>query len=163
MLSLIIDSSLSTTQPAFMHLAFSLAFSVFTFAEYIRYYALYPFGASLHIFLSEFTDHKDSGPVILSHFYLLTGCCGGLWLEGEKQITHQTGVLVLGIGDALASVVGKRYGRLHWPKSSKTIEGSLAFLVSVTLAAWVLRLVGWCEYFNVSARERERERVGEPT
>ncbi|CAO1614031.1 unnamed protein product [Sympodiomycopsis kandeliae] len=135
--------------PAFMHLAFSLAFSIFTFTEYIRYYALYPFGANLHIFLSEFTDHKDSGPVILSHFYLLTGCCGGLWLEGNKQIIHQSGVLILGIGDALASVIGRKYGRCHWPKSSKTIEGSLAFLVSVVFSAWILRLIGWCDYFNL--------------
>ncbi|PWN19007.1 hypothetical protein BCV69DRAFT_288207 [Microstroma glucosiphilum] len=135
--------------PAFTHLAFSLAFSVFTFAEYIRYYALYPFGASFHIFMSEFTDHKDSGPVILSHFYLLTGCCGGLWLEAHKQIMHQTGVLILGIGDALASIVGRRYGRLHWPASSKTIEGSAAFLSSVVFSAWFLRVIGWCQDFSL--------------
>lgn len=144
-------------KPAFTHLAFSLAFSVFTFAEYIRYYALYPFGASFHIFMSEFTDHKDSGPVILSHFYLLTGCCGGLWLEAHKQIMHQTGVLVLGIGDALASIVGRRYGRLHWPASSKTIEGSAAFLFSVVLSAWILRAIGWCEDFSVSRLPTSRE------
>lgn len=136
--------------PAFTHLSFSLAFSVFTFAEYVRYYALYPFGAPLHVFMSEFTDHKDSGPVILSHFYLLSGCGGGLWLEGNKQISHHTGVLILGIGDALASVIGRRYGRLHWPRSSKTIEGSAAFMSSVIFAAWLLRLAGWCENFNVS-------------
>lgn len=32
--------------------------------------------------MNEFLDHKDSGPAILSHFYLLTGCAGSLWLEG---------------------------------------------------------------------------------
>ncbi|CAE6476415.1 unnamed protein product, partial [Rhizoctonia solani] len=32
--------------PAFTHLAFSLAFSLFTFSEYIRYFAIYPFGAA---------------------------------------------------------------------------------------------------------------------
>lgn len=134
-----------------MHLSFSLAFSIFIFAEYIRYYALYPLGASFHIFLSEFTDHKDSGPVILSHFYLLTGCSGGVWIEeGNSKIVHQMGVLVLGIGDALASVVGRRYGKVHWPGSSKTMEGSGAFFLSVVFGAWVLRMVGWCEVFDVS-------------
>lgn len=64
-----------------MHLAFSVAFSLFIFAEYIRYFALYPFGASLHIFLSEFLDEKDKGSAILSHFYLLIGCAGVIWLE----------------------------------------------------------------------------------
>ncbi|ETS60555.1 dolichol kinase [Moesziomyces aphidis] len=135
--------------PAFTHLGFSLAFSIFIFAEYVRYYALYPFGAALHVFMSEFLDHKDSGPVILSHFYLLTGCAGPLWLEGNSRILQQTGVLVLGVGDALASVVGRRYGRVYWPGgSSKTVEGSLAFVGSIMVAAWALRLVGWVEDFS---------------
>lgn len=69
-------------QPAFTHLSFSAAFSLFTFAEYVRYFALYPFGAAVHVFLNEFLDHKDSGTAILSHFYLLTGCAVTLWLEG---------------------------------------------------------------------------------
>ncbi|KAN0063884.1 dolichol kinase [Thecaphora frezii] len=135
--------------PAFTHLAFSLAFSIFIFAEYVRYYALYPFGASLHVFMSEFLDHKDSGPVILSHFYLLTGCAAPLWLEGRSQILHQSGVLVLGVGDALASVVGRRYGRIYWPSSSKTVEGSAAFFASIVGCAWLLRSVGLCEHFSL--------------
>ncbi len=69
-------------QPAFSHLAFSVAFAVFIFAEYIRYFALYPLGAAIHVFLSEFIDAKDRGTAILSHFYLLTGCAGSVWLEG---------------------------------------------------------------------------------
>lgn len=137
-------------QPAFTHLAFSLAFSIFIFAEYVRYYALYPFGASLHVFMSEFLDHKDSGPVVLSHFYLLTGCAGTLWLEGPSPITHHTGVLVLGVGDALASIIGRRYGKVHWPGSSKTVEGSAAFCVSIIFSAWLLRLFHLAGSFSVS-------------
>jgi hypothetical protein len=69
-------------QPAFTHLSFSVAFAVFTFCEYIRYFALYPLGATVHLFLNEFLDEsKDSGTAVLSHFYLLTGCAGALWLE----------------------------------------------------------------------------------
>ncbi|PWN38811.1 hypothetical protein IE81DRAFT_327123 [Ceraceosorus guamensis] len=135
--------------PAFMHLAFSLAFSAFIFAEYIRYYALYPFGATLHVFLAEFTDHKDSGPVILSHFYLLTGCAGPLWIEGSSQITQQIGVLVLGVGDALASIVGRRYGRVYWPGSSKTVEGSVAFIGSILCSTLLLRMLGWVQPFSI--------------
>jgi dolichol kinase len=69
-------------QPAFTHLAFSAAFALFAFLEYIRYFALWPFGAAVHVFINEFLDQKDSGTAILSHFYLLTGCAGALWLEG---------------------------------------------------------------------------------
>lgn len=69
-------------KPAFTHLSFSAAFALFTFAEYVRYFAIYPFGAVVHLFMNEFLDHKDSGTAILSHFYLLTGCAGSVWLEG---------------------------------------------------------------------------------
>ena len=69
-------------QAAFTHLAFSGAFALFTFTEYVRYFALYPFGAMVHLFMNEFLDSKDSGTAILSHFYLLTGCANSVWFEG---------------------------------------------------------------------------------
>jgi len=126
--------------PAFVHISLSAAFALFVFAEYVRYFALYPFGAVVHLFLNEFLDHKDSGTAILSHFYLLTGCAGPLWLEGQSRILEFTGVLSLGIGDALASVVGKRIGHHRWcPGTPKTLEGSVAYILSVVLCAWVLR------------------------
>nr|GAT60997.1 dolichol kinase [Mycena chlorophos] len=135
--------------PAFTHLAFSAAFAAFVFAEYIRYFAIYPLGAAVHRFMSEFLDTKDSGTAILSHFYLLTGCAGALWLEGPSWLLQYTGVLVLGIGDALASIVGKRHGRHVWsPSTTKTLEGSAAFSASVVVSAWLLRLFGLAEQFS---------------
>ncbi|CAE6382030.1 unnamed protein product [Rhizoctonia solani] len=125
--------------PAFTHLAFSLAFSLFTFSEYIRYFAIYPFGAAVHVFLSEFLDEKDSGTAILSHFYLLTGCALPLWLESPWRVLGLAGVIVLGVGDALASIVGKRLGVSIWfPSSSKTLEGTVAFAVSVFVCNWMV-------------------------
>jgi dolichol kinase len=105
-------------QPAFAHLSFSAAFALFTFTEYVRYFAIYPFGASVHLFMNEFLDHKDGGTAILSHFYLLTGCAGSVWLEGfvslftfrlrltevivrPTQLLQFTGILTVGVGDAL--------------------------------------------------------------
>ncbi len=55
---------------------------MFVFTEYNRYFALYPLGRAIHIFLHEFVDRKDSGSAILSHFYLLTGVANSVWLEG---------------------------------------------------------------------------------
>lgn len=95
-----------------------MAFALFIFAEYIRYFAVYPFGAAVHVFLTEFLDHKDSGTAILSHFYLLTGCAVSVWIEryvnlsagvlpslnrtlSPSRILEFTGLLVLGVGDAM--------------------------------------------------------------
>ncbi|KAI0649338.1 hypothetical protein C8Q79DRAFT_903711 [Trametes meyenii] len=134
--------------PAFTHLAFSAAFALFTFAEYVRYFALYPLGAAVHLFMNEFLDSKDGGTAILSHFYLLTGCASSVWFEGPSQLLQFTGTLVLGVGDALASIVGKRLGRHRWfAANPKTIEGSAAFVVSVSLSAWLLRVFGTSEEF----------------
>ncbi|WWC89718.1 uncharacterized protein L201_004643 [Kwoniella dendrophila CBS 6074] len=135
--------------PAFTHLSFSVAFAAFNFAEYIRYFALWPFGVSVHLFLNEFLDHKDSGTAILSHFYLLAGCASPLWLEGPTEILSYLGVLSLGIGDALASIVGRKIGRLRWTTSSgKTVEGSIAFLVSMLGCSGLLWLFGVVKPFN---------------
>jgi len=89
-------------KPAFTHLSFSVAFALFIFAEYIRYFAIYPFGVAVHLFMNEFLDDRDGGTAILSHFYLLTGCAGSLWLEGcvsnspsschQEQLKYVTGL-----------------------------------------------------------------------
>jgi hypothetical protein len=92
------------SDPAFAHLSFSVSFALFIFAEYIRYFAIYPFGAAVHVFMNEFLDQKDSGTAILSHFFLLTGCAGSVWLESPKQLLQYTGIFALGIGDALVCV-----------------------------------------------------------
>ncbi|KAF8199644.1 hypothetical protein BJ912DRAFT_1020220 [Pholiota molesta] len=137
--------------PAFTHLSFSAAFSLFTFAEYVRYFAIYPFGASVHLFMNEFLDHRDSGTAILSHFYLLTGCAGSLWLEGPSKLLQLTGVLTLGLGDAAASVVGRRLGTHRWsPTTSKTLEGSLAFACSILIVTLFLRLAGIVDPFSTA-------------
>ncbi|KAH9928691.1 uncharacterized protein B0H18DRAFT_1084426 [Fomitopsis serialis] len=112
--------------PAFTHLAFSAAFALFVFAEY-------------------FLDQKDSGTAILSHFYLLIGCAGT-----AVSMLQYTGTLVLGVGDALASIAGKRLGRHRWLATSpKTLEGSAAFVVSIVACAWMLRLCGLSEHFSI--------------
>ncbi|OAV97864.1 hypothetical protein PTTG_07309 [Puccinia triticina 1-1 BBBD Race 1] len=172
----------------FSSISFSVAFVIFTFCEFARYFAFYPIGAAIHLFFNEFIDEKDSGPVILSHFYLLTACSTGIWLDGLGPLSRGPeanmggsvegggrmagllpvplarllspaeairaagvgcsiedliGVIVLGVGDSCASIVGKRVGRVKWSAgSSKTVEGSLAFVASVVAVSLLLRLVG---------------------
>ncbi|KAI7882570.1 hypothetical protein K492DRAFT_58174 [Lichtheimia hyalospora FSU 10163] len=68
-------------EPAFLQLAFGVALSVFLYLEYLRYFAIWPYGKSIHLFLTEFIDSRDLGPVILSHIYLLLGCAAPVWLN----------------------------------------------------------------------------------
>lgn len=51
--------------------------------------------------MNEFLDTKDSGTAILSHFYLLTGCANSVWFEAPSRLLQFTGILTLGVGDAL--------------------------------------------------------------
>lgn len=46
-----------------------------------------------------------------------------------------SGILSLGFGDAAASLVGKRFGRCHWPGTKKTVEGTLAFIIAVFMSS----------------------------
>lgn len=50
------------------------------FSQYIRLYRIGPFGESIHSALEVFLDDKDSGPLILTHVYLLLGLAVPLWL-----------------------------------------------------------------------------------
>ncbi len=42
------------------------------------------------------------------------------------------------LSDATAALVGRKYGRLHFPSSDKTLEGSLAFIVTSLLTLSIL-------------------------
>ena len=56
---------------------------------------------------------------------------------------------MLGVGDALASIVGKRMGTYRWSGTSgKTVEGSAAFAGSIVVCAWVMRMAGYAETFS---------------
>ncbi|CAO3589743.1 unnamed protein product [Absidia cylindrospora] len=120
---------------SFLQLAFGVALSAFIYLEYLRYFAVWPYGKALHMFLTEFIDNRDLGPVILSHIYLLIGCAVPVWLGSSNTFASLSGILSLGFGDALASLIGKRYGRFRWPGTKKTVEGTLAFIVTVYLSA----------------------------
>lgn len=47
--------------------------------------------------------------------------------------------IVFMISDAAAALVGRRVGRRHWPRSRRTVEGSLAFMFTgiVLYAMWI--------------------------
>ncbi|XP_050214021.1 dolichol kinase EVAN [Mercurialis annua] len=129
-------------QPKFLDLALGAALAVFLTLEIIRVWRIWPLGQLIHQFMNAFTDHRDSDLLIVSHFSLLLGCALPIWMSSgynDRPLAPFAGILSLGIGDTMASMVGYKYGVLRWSKSGKkTIEGTAAGITSVLAACSVL-------------------------
>ncbi|KAI8377936.1 uncharacterized protein BYT42DRAFT_362318 [Radiomyces spectabilis] len=119
---------------SFLQLSFAVALSAFIYLEYLRYFAVWPYGKSLHIFLTEFIDNRDLGPVILSHIYLLLGCASPVWLGRSNLLASLSGILALGFGDAA------------------TVEGTLAFILTVYISSIMITYVS--AFFGVEDASR---------
>jgi dolichol kinase len=152
--------------PAFIALSFALILAIFLLLDLFRAAQLPPISKPLTYFLAPYVDGRDhKGPIVISHIFLLIGCAIPLWLslaaiertgsglfqgwELEKRdISMITGVICVGMGDAAASLIGRRYGHRRWPWSGgKSLEGSAAFTLAVTVGltagrAWLL-IGGW--------------------
>lgn len=156
--------------PCFIALTLALVLSVFCLLDLIRAAQLPPLSKPLAYFLTPYVDGRDlRGPVVVSHIFLLIGCAIPLWLslagasrddgeeggpwrgweaQGPKDVSMVAGVVCVGMGDAAASLIGRRWGRRKWPwLGGKSLEGSVAFAAAVTIGlvfgkAW-LRLGQW--------------------
>ncbi len=152
--------------PAFASLALALILAVFLLLDLFRASQLPPLSKPLTYFLAPYVDGRDHrGPVIVSHIFLLIGCAIPLWLSlagieragrapwqgwevTRREVSMVSGVVCVGMGDAAASLIGRRFGRRKWLWSGgKSLEGSFAFAAAVTLGlvlakAW-LRIGGW--------------------
>ncbi|RID62033.1 hypothetical protein BRARA_E01131 [Brassica rapa] len=129
-------------QPKFLDLAFGAALAVFIALEIIRIWRIQPLGEPLHHFMNAFTDHRDSELLIVSHFSLLLGCALPIWMSSgfnDRALSPFAGILSLGIGDTMASMVGHKYGVLRWSKTGKkTVEGTAAGITSMMAVCYVL-------------------------
>jgi dolichol kinase len=46
------------------------------------------------------------------------------------------------VGDTFASVIGTNFGRLKWPKSRKTLEGTSAYVIFQFIGFYCLHMMG---------------------
>jgi len=151
--------------PCFVALALALVLAVFLLLDLIRASQLPPLSGPIATFLTPYVDGRDlRGPVVVSHIFLLIGCAIPLWLSlagverigdepwqgwevHSRDVSMVAGVVCVGMGDAAASLIGRRYGRRKWPwVGGKSLEGSFAFAAAVTLGlvfakAWLV--LGW--------------------
>ena len=163
----------SFIDPTFIGLAFALVLVIFLVLDLIRASQLPPLARPLTNFLAPYVDGRDHrGPVIVSHIFLLIGCAIPLWLSlasvsriptslwdgwevPTRDLSMVSGIICVGMGDAAASLFGRRYGRRRWCWSGgKSLEGSLAFAVAVviglTLARFWLLAGAWAGDSNDS-------------
>ncbi|ORZ32120.1 hypothetical protein BCR44DRAFT_1255416 [Catenaria anguillulae PL171] len=125
--------------PVFLSLALTVALSAFVFAELLRLAQAPPLGPLLESALGTFRDHRDEALVLTSHVYLLLGLALPVWvgvIEGTWR-AGLAGMAALGVGDAVASLVGRRFGTWRWfAGCDKSVQGSAGF-VAGTLAFFV--------------------------
>ncbi|KAF9883400.1 hypothetical protein FE257_003523 [Aspergillus nanangensis] len=145
--------------PTFCALAVGLVLAIFLLLDLFRASQMPPISRPLTYFLAPYVDGRDHrGPAIVSHVFLLIGCSIPLWLSladiprigappwaGWNVLFRDTsmvsGVVCVGMGDAAASLIGRRYGRLKWFwGGGKSLEGSLAFAVAVTCGLMASRV-----------------------
>ena len=154
--------------PCACALALILILAVFLLLEVIRAGQIPPLGNAISRFVAPYVDGRDlRGPVVVSHIFLLIGCAvplcfslasidragGAPWIDWElvdekREVAMIAGVVCVGMGDAAASLIGRRYGRRKWIwVGGKSLEGSAAFAVAVTVGlmaakVWLV-LGGW--------------------
>ncbi|KAI0379848.1 hypothetical protein F5Y04DRAFT_258472 [Hypomontagnella monticulosa] len=145
--------------PAFAALAVSIVLALFLLLDLLRASQLPPLSKPLASFLAPYVDGRDlRGPVVISHIFLLIGCAIPLWLslgslprtgdgylEGwevpTREVSMVSGVVCVGLGDAAASLIGRRWGRRKWLwGGGKSLEGSVAFAAAVFLGLTAARL-----------------------
>ncbi|KAK3997570.1 dolichol kinase sec59 [Cladorrhinum sp. PSN332] len=160
--------------PTWIALALSVMLAVFLLLDLLRASQLPPLSKPIAAFLTPYVDGRDlRGPVVISHIFLLIGCAIPLWLSlaslsrlGEgylrgwevptREVSMVSGVVCVGLGDAAASLIGRRWGHRKWLwGGGKSIEGSVAFAAAVfvgLMAASVwLRVGGWPTVTSVPA------------
>lgn len=121
-------------EPVFTAIALVGSIFVFMAVEILRCTRLTFIGEFLHKHLQLFQDEKDlKGPLNLSYIFLLVGVSipllYGIAVDDVISIRSFIGLVTLGLGDSLASIVGKAYGKTKWKDGTRTLEGTITFIV----------------------------------
>lgn len=117
--------------------------------EAVRVSNIRPLGPMIEECFKSFRDEKDSGPLTLSHIYLLVGMSLPLWIHPseETSLAPSSGIISIGFGDTAASVIGNFIGRHKWRRSKKTIEGSIGAIVAMVLSSiWLMSFYSESSY-----------------
>lgn len=118
-------------QCTFLFVASGVALALLILLELVRIMKLEPFADVLQRAVKSFVDEKDAGVVAMTPIYLLVGCSFPIWLHpcpcdltdaaGFELVPLMAGVISVGLGDTAASVIGSKFGRIHWSSMHREI------------------------------------------
>ncbi|CAF3907984.1 unnamed protein product [Rotaria sp. Silwood2] len=88
-----------------------------------------PLGNLIRNAWNMYEDEKDTGSMMVSHLFLIIGLSYPVWLaDDNRRLAQLSGIISVGVGDSIASIVGSKLGTHKWPGTKRTLEGSLAGL-----------------------------------
>ena len=153
-----------TQEPTFSAIAVLGSVFIFIALECLRCTRITFMGDVINSLLHFFQDDKDlKGPLSLLYIFLLVGVAipigYGVVVDDVVSMRSYLGLIALGLGDSLASIIGKRFGKTKWKGESRSVEGTVAYIV-VTFASFVFvdyyvlpegaRVKNWENMFIVS-------------
>lgn len=143
----------SITYPLLVETDFTLiallgSLIIFIVVEIVRYNKFTIIGAWLYNELRFFQDFKDlKGPLNLSYIFLILGVTlpmvYDLAILQNDQITYRSfiGIISLGLGDSMASVIGKNYGTIKWKHGNKSIQGTITFIIVSMIGFYLINQI----------------------
>ncbi|CAD8056805.1 unnamed protein product [Paramecium sonneborni] len=85
-------------------------------------------------FLLSFCDKRDSEELIITQIYLLIGVSHSVFFSNTNKFI---GIIILGIGDSFAAIIGSQLGKLKYP-NQRSVEGTISFLFGCSVANYFL-------------------------
>ena len=138
--------------PQLMALSYTIALCVLIVLESMRSFLPAPLQQFYSRYVDPQKDHQDI--MVVSHMALILGCATPLWIyecmESNLPFTLSSllplfGILVLGVGDSLAALVGTSLGETKWPSRSitRTLEGSAAMWMGMAVCCYSFPINCW--------------------
>ncbi|KRZ04892.1 Dolichol kinase sec59 [Trichinella zimbabwensis] len=129
--------------PQLTYCVSALAFALLV----IRAVCVTSVGSRIHEVIKIFGDNQDQGKLYLTPLYLFMAIFWPIWWYpvssvDEIQLYHFSGIISVGVGDAMAAIVGSRFGchRLN-SNNPKSIEGLFANFISMLLLLGVFTFI----------------------
>ncbi|KRY31926.1 Dolichol kinase [Trichinella spiralis] len=133
--------------PQLTYCVSALTFAFMVLIEAVRALSITSVGNRIHQVIKIFGDNQDQGKLFLTPLYLFVAIFWPIWWSpvtavDEIQLRHFSGIISVGVGDAMAALVGSRFGRHRMSKnSSKSVEGLFANFISMILLLFVFAVI----------------------